>query len=204
VTIGFEFGFDTLETLETLAPRGRLLVPELLDRDGLKRALEDAGALRVNDDIVEGAAWRIFGASLVLWRCDEMMDRHLKKLRRLHSALTEWADDESSLADATTRLADRVGGLIQLEEFCNRHERKRGEEPLTTFYVRLYHLYVTVSGRRGLGNNKNGGPVYRFVRDCCALVDPSIVVGERGFRQRLAGGIARRAGVQKLPDPKSD
>jgi hypothetical protein len=161
------------------------------DRDRLKAALIAAGALRVNEDIVEGAAD---------WICHAWFKLRIrkkppsKKLLDLHKALLEWNDDHSWEEATELSLWPGAGGITELaqavDRFIKHHDRTkpRGnqEKPLTTFQTRLYGLCVIVRGKEGL---KDGGPAHRFVRDCAALV--GVHVPESGFASLIRTAIKR-------------
>ena len=174
------------------------LVPEALDRDRLEAALARALPPQVSEEIVNRAADWIYDAWYRL--CGYAEKGPSKKLRKLHEALSEWVDDHSLEAfelsvwyggkDEITRLSQTVDRLIKHKESRTRPKGKQ-EAPLTTFFVSLYGLYIAVSGKVGL---TDGGPAYRFVRDCAALV--GVHVPESGFAMRIRKAV-ERGKVQK-------
>jgi hypothetical protein len=106
-------------------------------------------------------------------------------------------DVDSSIVDAVIALHNKVGQVI---EFIETRDRPRGkqEDPLTTFCVDLYTLYIIITGKEALSNN---GPAHRFVKECAEIVDPSIVVPEKGFQQLLWAATTKRRSshLQKSP-----
>ena len=166
----------------------------ILDRDRLKAALIAAGALRINENIIDGAAEWISNAWI------KKSKPPSQKLLKLHEVLSEWVDDQSWEAfelsllagpganrpeDAFARLTKEVGRLIK-ERRAGRKGRQ--EEALTTFFARLYSLYIAVSGETALSDGC--GPAYHFIQQCSALIDPTIVVPER-VRSTIQAKIAR-------------
>jgi hypothetical protein len=173
------------------------------DRDRLKAALVRARALRVNEDIIEGAADWICDAWYTLCRHSETGPS--KKLLDIHKALVEWVGDQSweafelsmclagpgdeSPRDVFARLTQAVGRLIK--ERNSRKPKGNHQKSTTTFQVRLYGLYIAVSGKRGL---KDGSYAHCFVRDCAALV--GVHLPKSGFTSLINQAIKREK-VQK-------
>jgi hypothetical protein len=192
------------------------------DRDGLKAALIAAGAPLVNEEILVRAAgwicraWSHFGTG------KQVTAPASKKLRNLHKALSEWSewlDDpqwinswegfllsdgpsrlpvwlggegpDMSIVEEITRLTQKVDRVIKTLESRDRQPQGKQEHPLTTFFVSLCDLYTIISGKTSLTDD---GPGHRFVKECAALVDPSIIVPERGFRQLVQTARRRREG----------
>ena len=69
----------------------------------------------------------------------------------------------------------------------------RQEDPKTTALVAIYHCYVELTGKAGLGNGD--GPGIRFITGCAALIDVPV---PRQLRQTLQAALAR----EKRADPQ--
>jgi hypothetical protein len=162
------------------------------DRDRLKAALIDARALRINEDIIDGAAD---------WICSAWFTLRMRKvppseeLRDLHKALLKWNDNHSwREATELSLWPYGAGGITELaqavDRFIKHHDRTtpRGnqQKPLTTFQARLHGLYIAVSGKEGL---KDGGPAHRFVKECAAIA--GVRVPESGFASLIRAAIKR-------------
>jgi hypothetical protein len=172
----------------------------IFDRDRLKAVIRDARALRINENIVDGAADWICDA-WIKFRIRKKSKPPSQKLLKLREVLSGWVDDQSWEAfelslclagpgdnrpsDAFARLTEEVGRLIK-ERRAGRKGRQ--EEALTTFLARLYGLYIAVSGETGLSDGC--GPAYHFIKQCSALIDPTIVVPKR-VRSTIQAKIAR-------------
>jgi hypothetical protein len=133
-----------------------------------------------------------------------------KKLRNLHKALSEMSECMNhaqwfysyegfvvsctlgpSIKDEITRLAQQVDCVVN--DYLVSARRKT-EDPQTTFFVHLYHLYTIISGKTSITDT---GPAARFIRECAALVDPTIIVPKR-LRDLIVKAITRkRAEIEK-------
>jgi hypothetical protein len=80
-----------------------------------------------------------------------------------------------------------TGALIAFMEY----EKPKGkqEHRRTTFFRRLYYIYVNLSEKSGLSNSGNG-PGVHFVTECAALVHIAV---PPGLRQLILGSINRAA-----------
>jgi hypothetical protein len=181
-----------------------------LDRERLKAALITLDldlpiGLRI-DDIVEGVADRIYHC-WIEYRKKTHTAGPSKKLRNLHKALSEWLDEhiddqegyhihkgDSQKKDALVQLMRESGELIAFMHYDK--PKGKQEHPRTTFFRRLYHLYVDLSEKRGLSND-GYGPGVRFVLECAALVH---IGAPLGLRQLILGSISRAARAKMDPE----
>jgi hypothetical protein len=180
------------------------VAPNTLDRERLKAVLVATGlpadGLCVGDEVVEGAAALLYD-SWVRYRAHKNRTAGpSKKLRRLHSAISEWFDEcigdyEWYLVHNTDREKTDaiVWFLFQIEDVINSLDRQRPkgkkEGCKTTFLTEICDLYTVIGGNPTISD---GGPMHRFVTQCAALVDPTVVVPERGFRQLIQTALARK------------
>jgi len=182
------------------------------DQSLLKKALADA-RLPVNGG----------GASGLSVRLQEIRDQHLprataeienKALERIGSDMitliqrieTEISEDNLG----SLRVILQPPGEIELIDYLNRslevvkawligeESGKSGQKAETTLFVKLYDLYVDLTGSTKIGSDK-GGPLYRFVLTCAQLVDDQIRdPGSNAFRSRLIKALKRRDKLQDL------
>jgi len=176
---------------------------KFLDRERLNAALIaldlDLPIGLVVDDILDGVADWIY-ASWIEYRKNVHAAGPSRKLRNLHKALSEWLDEyiddregyhlhgnNSDKKDALVQLMRDTGTLIA----CMEHEKPKGkqEHPRTTFFRRLYYIYVNLSGKSGLSNS-GYGPGIHFVTECAALLHIAV---PPGLRQLILGSISRAA-----------
>ena len=188
-------------------------VPKGFDHDGLRAALIAAKVAQVTEGIAEeAAAWICESWSALTW-CKESREPPSQRLRNLQKALSDCSDpqwlnswegrllfqeDRDDVAGEIGKLADRVDQAIKEQSYASSRKPKGNpEKPLTAFFVSLIELYRLITGEEGISD---GGPAWRFVRDCAALVDPNIVVPESGFQSLMWNAFARRANLQKSTD----
>jgi hypothetical protein len=190
----------------------KLFVPKGFDHGGLRAALIAAGVAQVTEEIVEEAAAWICESRSVLTSWKESRKPPSKRLHNLQKALSECMDPqwlnsrEAGLlferhrhrgitVEGITKLAKHVDWAIAEQSWIqSRKPKGNPEKPLTAFFVSLIELYRLITGEEGISD---GGPAWRFVKDCAALADPNIVVPERGFQSLMWNAFARRVNLPK-------
>jgi hypothetical protein len=170
------------------------------DREQLIAALA-AGGIRADEDTI-GQVWcrlHIIQFAYLAYSKGYIVGRAKpsRELRRLNEALLEWHNSDDWAWEAY--LIHRFDGLklsamewfyLTVGEMVDRLEmtrkRTRQEDPRTTALLALYHCYVELTGKTGLGDGD--GPGIRFITECAALIDVPV---PRLLRQTLQAALAR-------------
>jgi len=171
-----------------------------------------AGKMRRSRDKLADECRRILEAAAV---AADIIDMDLGESCELEVLLNSFGVDTVKTTEVLHCLrdaAEQAFALLRTDEYIKSlfpdaaievrpiPQRPRIENDETWLFVELYHLYCAISRKTGVGNDQ-GGPLYRFVKGCAALIDNEIQVSEpRAFRACLRAALRRRKGGKTGPD----
>jgi len=93
-----------------------------------------------------------------------------------------------SLGERAKELSERVNE--ERSDIRKSGARLSREKIVTHLYLDLLDLYIALTGQKGMGE---GGPFYRFAKECVALIEPGLKLpNANAFRVRVITADKRR------------